>query len=222
MNVKGPIENIPPAIVDELGPHERLPKLSASDGALHAVYAGDVIMIDGAPEHLENWRMICEQGIHVHYYCPRPEWRTLAAARPYLMLEKQNPFFHVEGTVDFERALVEFTQYDWAYYHFEPIRILMKPGFMNVTPNLLFTFVQSELPLMIRLNAGFVWADRMVEDFETGLAINTSDFSDIDSHLRAAMTGDLPERLRQRREAHTFKREALADLVLPAMEHTSS
>ena len=62
----------------------------------------------------------------------------------------------------------------------------------------------------------------MVEDFETGLAINTSDFSDIDSHLRAAMTGDLPERLRQRREAHTFKREALADLVLPAMEHTSS
>jgi hypothetical protein len=219
MDIRGQIENIRSACVEELGPHQNLPKLSATDGAMHAVFAGDVIIIDGEPEHLDKWQQMCTQGVHVHYYNPRPGWQRSKQAVPYLALNKQTPFFHIEKAVDFERALVEFTQYDWAYGHFERIRCETNPGFNNVAGNLIYTFIQARLPLIISPIAGSPFISRIVDEFDAGLSIDIVEFSTIDTRLKDALTEDLPERLQRLNDAMSFKRKSLADLVLPTSEH---
>jgi hypothetical protein len=215
MNVSGQIEDIPPACIEELGPHEILPKLSATDGAMHMVFAGDVIRIDGRPEHLDKWTILTDQGIHIHYYNPTPSWRTSNRAAPYLELASQSKFFHVEQTVGFERLLVELTQYDWAYLHIPPKRSLFNPGFENVASNLFLTFIQAELPIFIRKNFEFTFLNRVVDGFGAGLAVETNDLADARSKMQAALKDDMPDRLAQLKKAMCFKRDILAELVIP-------
>lgn len=218
MDVKGPIENIPSSMIDELGPHEYLPKLSATDGAMHMVFAGDTAKIPGEPEHIDKWKVLCSQGIHVHYYNPVPTWTTLKRAEPYLKLAKQTPFFHVEKTVDFEQALVELTQYDWAYGHFVPVRCALNPGFEHVASNLMLTMIQSELPMMIRPNARLTFLDWIIDEHAVGIKIETDDLSAAEAKLRAGLTDEMPNNFLRLKKALAFKREALTDLVLPSAE----
>jgi len=215
MNVSGEIEDIPPACIEELGPHEILPKLSATDGAMHMVFAGDVVRIDGQPEHLDKWTILGDQGIHVHYYNPTPGWQTSRRAAPYLELASSSKFFHVEQTVAFERLLVDLTQYDWAYLHVAPKRSLFNPGFENVASNLSFTFIQAELPVFTRANSEITFLNRVVDEFGAGLAVDTLELPDVRSKMQAALKDDMPDRLAKLKKAMAFKREMLAELVIP-------
>jgi hypothetical protein len=222
MKANGPIENIPSSMIDELGPHKHLPKLSATDGAMHMVFAGDTVEIDGEPEHIDKWKLLCSQGIHVHYYNPVPTWITLQRAEPYLELEKQTPLFHVEKTVDFEQALVDLTQYDWAYGHFVPVRCALNPGFEHIASNLMLTMVQAELPMMIRPNARLLFLDWIIDEHAVGFKIETDDLSTAEAKLRAGLTDEMPENFRRLKQELAFKREVLADLVLPSEEQQPS
>ena len=147
-----------------------------------------------------------------------PTWTTLKRAEPYLELAKQTPFFHVEKTVDFEQALVELTQYDWAYGHFVPVRCALNPGFEHVASNLMLTMIQSELPMMIRPNARLPFLDWIIDEHAAGIKIETNDLSAAEAKLRAGLTDEMPNNFLRLKKALAFKREALTDLVLPSAE----
>ncbi len=179
------------------------------------VYPGDVILIDGCPEHLANWRVLCAQGIHIHYHPPRPGWRATRRAKPYVQFERQNKYFHIEETLDFEQALVKFSQYDWAYGHWSPARCRTNPGFESVAANLIFTFVQAELPMIIAAGRGLSAIDRLVDQFGTGLAVSTAELASLKPRMEFALDEQMNTNLKRRREYFTFDRSSLASLILP-------
>ena len=79
------------------------------------------------------------------------------------------------------------------------------------------TYIQAELPMII--NTGEQpFLDYIVEEFGTGLSIPTAEFSEIGTRLSAAMTDKMPQRLEKAKLAMAFRREALANLVLPDKE----
>jgi len=215
-DVKVPIETIMPACVDELGPFEYLPKLSEIDGDPHTVFAGDLLFDQGGmPEHLGKWEMMCAQGIHVHFYPPRPQWILSKRAEPYLALQKRTRFFHIEQTIDFERVLVEFTKYDWAYYHIDDFSHRYNTGFEIMGSNLYFTFVQAGLPAIAAPTSAFQYLNRLIDEFAIGFVVDSKDIPDMRSKMASVMTEDMPDRLNRFRDVMAFKREALANLVLP-------
>ena len=214
MDISGEIKEISPACVDELGPNQPLPKLSASDGEPHVVFPGDMILIDGEPEHLANWRVMCAQGIHVHYHPPRPDWVSTSRSKPYWEFERESDYFHIEETLDFEQALSTFTRYDWAYDHMSASRCHVNAGFEEVGPNLIFTFVQTELPLIIAADRDLRMVERMVDQFETGLIVSTADLATLRPRMDEALDDGMDVRLKKRREYFTFDREALSAIFL--------
>jgi hypothetical protein len=215
MDVPGEIKDISPACVDEMGPNEHLSKLSADDGEPHAVFPADLTLINGEPEHLANWRVMCAQGIHIHYHPPRPEWASTSPAIPYVEFERESEYFHIEETLDFEQALVTFTRYDWAYDHISAPRCQVNPGFESVAPNLVFTFVQADLPMIIATNRNLNIMNRLVDQFGTGLTVSTADLATVRPRMEAALDEAMHENLKKRRAFFTFDRPALASLVLP-------
>jgi hypothetical protein len=218
MNVTREIREIAPACVDELSPGETLPKLSEADGDPHVVFPADLTLIDGEPEHLANWQALCAQGIHVHYYPPRPGWRDQVRAKPYVKFEDESEYFHIEETVDFEQALLEFTQYDWAYDHMSVQRCHTNLGFEEVGPNLIYTFVQAELPMIIASDRPLSMVNRMVHQFDTGLAVSTAELGTLRPRMEAALDEPMKLNLRRRRVFFAFDRPGLALLVLPNLK----
>jgi hypothetical protein len=215
MPIPGEIRDIPPACVEELGPKEFLPKLSTTDGEPHVVFPADMILIDGLPEHLDNWRKMTDQGIHIHYHPPRPGWAKTIRAQPYVQLQLESSYFHIEETLDFEQALNFFTRYDWAYLHMSAPRCNVNPGFEDVAPNLIYTFVQSELPMIIAQNRGLNSITNMVEEFDTGVALQTSELATVRPRLEKALGKTMAKNLKDRREHFTFDRTGLTSLVFP-------
>jgi len=79
------------------------------------------------------------------------------------------------------------------------------------------TYIQAELPMII--NTGEQpFFDYIVKEFGTGFSIPTAEFSEIGNRLSAAMTDNMPQRLEKAKLAMAFRREALANLVLPDKE----
>lgn len=154
-NITCPNATVYTACLPELTPSEFLPKLSTQDGEWHIVHATGVETVNrdsrtggGAFLPIEKCRIVVNQGVHLHVYGTYFDRRAPGYA-PYVELEKQSRFFHIESNLEFDKLLVEMTKYDLAWKHWDLSAILFWPIYFDyMTPNF-FAYLQSGLPLLM-------------------------------------------------------------------------
>lgn len=177
---------IPPACVPEIDPPYRLKKLSASDGALHIIYAGGVGPVGGSPyetivythaDFYQKFKTIVEQGIHLHVYSPHTDKGPRPGYQEYFDLQKNSPYFHIEKSIPFADLLLEYTKYDWAIMHVTWQPEYLIPGFDRPIQNGLMGAVQARVPIIVSPtalgNAAFAHTSRR------GVVIDERDIGNI-------------------------------------------
>lgn len=155
VNITCPSATVYTACLPELSPAEFLPKLSAQDGEWHIVHATGVETVNRDPRTgggaflpIEKCRIVVEQGIHLHVYGTYFD-RKASGYAPYVELERQSKYFHIENNLEFDQLLVEMTKYDLAWKHWDLSAISFWPIYFDyVTPNF-FAYLQSGLPLLM-------------------------------------------------------------------------
>jgi hypothetical protein len=143
------------ASLEELKPEKILPKLSEQDGEWHIVHATGVELANTPPKlgggaflPIDKCRVIVNQGIHLHVYGTYFD-RNLLGYAPYVELEKQNKYFHIEDNLEFNGLQTELTKYDLAWKHWDISAMPFWREYLDyVTPNF-FAYLQSGVPLLM-------------------------------------------------------------------------
>ena len=244
MEIKGPLEFIPPACVPELGPAERLPKLSDRDGEYHIVYAASLgyqkekgcISKDRGPmTTLDKFRAIASQGIHLHLFHPfLDESHTLPGMEPYFQLARESPYFHIERALPYEELLVELTKYDFGLSHatIDPRLPPLPTRFpIHGFPKNFFIYEGAEVPCLIdHLPASF-WTyveaglpiigtptqrfvSETIERNGLGLTIAESAMSMLRQRLQELNRKDLERQVLEARSRLILNHEKLCTLIL--------
>ena len=154
-NITCPSAAIFTACLPQLNPPQYLPKLSAQDGEWHIVHATGVELAGRDPKTgggaflpIEKCRRVVSQGIHLHVYGTYFN-RAVPGYAPYVELEQNSRFFHIEDNLQFDQLLLETTRYDLAWKHWDISQIAFWPIYFDyITPNF-FAYLQSGLPLLM-------------------------------------------------------------------------
>jgi hypothetical protein len=188
---------------------EPAPRLSQSDGAIHTVVAG-------RPIGMHPWvvEALAHHAIHLHFYgdFTQGQWRDwIATVRPLA-----GEYLHLHPTVDQDRWVVEFSQYDAGWLHLFESR---NNGELRAAtwddlniPARLATMVAAGLPLLQRDNSGAVVATQaLVAQHDIGVCFH--DFDQLHAQL-----GD-QARMQQLRQnvwavRHQFTFDAHADRLV--------
>lgn len=176
------------ASLEELAPTKMLPKLSEKDGEWHIVHATGVEGVNTPPKlgggaflPIEKCREIVRQGIHLHIYGTYFD-RQLPGYAPYVELEKQSKYFHIENNLEFDKLQTEMTQYDLAWKHWDISTMPFWPEFLDyVTPNF-FAYLQSGVPLLMSNKMPFRERD-IAEKNQLGILVDDDQLKSIASIL---------------------------------------
>lgn len=172
------------ACLPELAPTRFLPKLSAQDGEWHIVHATGVETVHRDPKTgggaflpVEKCRKVVQQGIHLHVYGTYFN-RLAPGYAPYVELEQNSRFFHIEDNLPFDRLLLEMTRYDLAWKHWDITQIAFWPVYFDyITPNF-YAYLQSGLPLLMSEKMPFREKEIALAN-NLGLLVQDAELSDL-------------------------------------------
>jgi hypothetical protein len=177
------------ACLSEQTPSKYLPKLSENDGEWHIVHATGVESVDRDPKKgggaflpIEKCRIVVSQGIHMHIYGTYLD-RKAPGYAPYVELEKQSKFFHIEDNLEFDQLQIAMTKYDLAWKHWDISVIPYWSQFADyVTPNF-FAYLQSGVPLLMSEKMPFREREIALQN-NLGIAINDSELKNLATILK--------------------------------------
>ncbi|TSC59245.1 MAG: hypothetical protein Greene041619_81 [Candidatus Peregrinibacteria bacterium Greene0416_19] len=193
---------IPPMCVLSIGPRRCIPKLSDADGEAHLVYAGGAGSRGGSrmgsvlfthADFTDKFRVIAEQGIHLHLYSPHLK-RENEANRDYFELQRACRYFHIEPVLPFEELLIAITRYDWGITHVTWQPEFLIPGFDRAVQNGLTQHIQAGLPVIVSPTA-YGNAD-LVMRTHRGLVVAEADMPRLKQIL--LQSADLPRQCSER------------------------
>ena len=226
---RSPPSCIPPLCVPVIGPHKRLPKHSATDGETHLIYAGGVGPVGSGilqtsddphekfrqthADFYNKFRLIVEQGIHLHVYSSHLAKRS-NTYEEYFLLQETSRYFHIESPVSFETLLEELTRYDWAIMHVTWQNDLLVPGFDRPVQNGLTGPIQAGVPIIVSPTAkGNV---ELVTRYRRGVVVEEGEMPKL-SEILAKNAGMVEDCVRRPLEPELlYDVERFGKIVLPA------
>lgn len=132
-----------------IGDHRLKPKLSATDGQIHLVYAGGITVADGSERDLlPVFRKMADDGLHVHLYLMTYNEAIRDA------VERQaeaNRRIHLHDPVPQDRFIEEVSQYDFGLIWFTN----MNDNIRVTTQNKLYEFQVAGVPIITNLQEGY-------------------------------------------------------------------
>ena len=152
-----------------------LPKLSASDNAIHCVYEGGVVGNNKESHRFfdEMWKKITDVGVHIHFFSP-------SSMEYCKRLENISPLIHYEGNISGEKLILEMTKYDCGLAVFNSVGN-NKFHLESASPNKVYEYISARIPV---ISGGTKSLKEFVEQYHVGIELDFS--GDIKKQLEEA------------------------------------
>jgi hypothetical protein len=215
--VAAPARVVYAGTMPELSPKERLPKLSAKDGAIHLVHATGVAPPSSDPDfgrygqHYLKWPVLLEQGLHIHAYFSHISYDD-SAWQVYFDLAERYPNFHMEEQLEFDQLLPALTAYDYALKHWDMRGRPIRPAHMQHLTTNFFAYLEAGLPMIV--SPTMAQETDMVAERGIGLVIDEEALPRLGEILRSADLTVLRARVDEAAKAFAYDHEALWEVVL--------
>ncbi len=162
-------------VMEQTSVSQVLPKLSASDNAIHCVYEGGVVGNNKESHRFfdEMWKKITDVGVHIHFFSP-------SSMEYCKRLENISPLIHYEGNISGEKLILEMTKYDCGLAVFNSVGN-NKFHLESASPNKVYEYISARIPV---ISGGTKSLKEFVEQYHVGIELDFS--GDIKKQLEEA------------------------------------
>jgi peptidoglycan/xylan/chitin deacetylase (PgdA/CDA1 family) len=201
-------------------------KLSDRDGEIHVVYAG---AISADPDSGNTYiyyvplaRRFAAQGVHLHLYSNPYQ---VPDCQPYVDLERECPYFHIETPVRYTELSGELAKYDWGMW-VHPVHGRLDVRRCSATKckvaigNKLFSYMEAGIPTLVSRHLEY--GSEFITGHGVGTAVADDELDRVGEILRSQDTNGLAERIREVRAELCLRKQIpqLEDFYRRVMERS--
>lgn len=205
-----PILEFPPYACDEF--FREGEKYSQKDGKIYLVYGGVVASSDmpkeifGAAQFIDIARSLTNQGLCFHIYLS-PYFSPIQFGKlydDYIQLAAETPHFAFKQGVPLDKAIEEFSKYDFGVMiHLTEGTIMNVFHFNTCISSKFFTYLSAGLPIIVSENHGYI--STVVKEYECGIVVGSKDINNLSEIVRQYDYEKLRANVRQAREDFSMK-----------------
>jgi len=210
-NSNVPILEFPPYACDEFFREEE--KYSQKNGKIYLVYGGVVASSDmpkeifGAVQFIDIARSLTNQGLCYHIYLS-PYFSPIQFGKlyaDYIRLAAKTPHFAFKQGVPLDKAIGEFSKYDFgAMIHLTEGTTMNVFHFNTCISSKFFTYLSAGLPVIVSDNHGYI--STLVKEYECGIVVGSKDINNLSEIVRQYDYEKLRTNVRRAREDFSMKK----------------
>lgn len=206
-----PILEFPTYVCDEFFQDEK--KYSQKDGKVYLVYGGVIASshepkeVYGAAQFIGLAKSLIHQGLCFHLYLS-PHFSPIQARKwysDYIQLAAAAPNFAFKQGVPLDKAIKEFSRYDFASMIHLTEGTRMNPfHFDTCIPTKFFTYLSAGLPIIINKEFGYMVS--LIRKYEIGIVIDQNEIDSLSEIIKNYDYEKLKANVKRAREELSMKR----------------